>query len=192
MCSIPMDMTIVLGLYELSLQVTIDHRGPSIYLAHHITSINYCNVMTAKLPSLKWYRKLLYCICSKISVDYVVFFGLEQKDGSVTTPLALAHPLHPIKVGRGISTGTYGLEYVFHPDDIGSGFYTRFIIVYMPCIIAAFWVNEISSFLEIYTYQGLVWPDSVLDAMMLLFFPVWSQIYISIAQFRILYIIIWI
>ena len=39
---------------------------------------------------------------------------------------------------RGISAETCGLDDVFPSDDLGSGPYTRFIIIYMPCIIAAF------------------------------------------------------
>ena len=33
--SIPMDMTVVLGLHKFSLQATIDHHGPSMYSGHH-------------------------------------------------------------------------------------------------------------------------------------------------------------
>ena len=33
-CSIPMDMTVVLGLHKCSLQATIDHHGPSMYSGH--------------------------------------------------------------------------------------------------------------------------------------------------------------
>ena len=32
-----------------------------------------------------------------IYVDYVMVFGLEQEDGNVIPPMALAHPLHPIR-----------------------------------------------------------------------------------------------
>ena len=35
-CSIPMDMTIILGLHKFSLQATIDHRGPSMYSGHYM------------------------------------------------------------------------------------------------------------------------------------------------------------
>ena len=57
-CSIPMDMTVVLGLHKFSLQATIDHHGASMYSGHYATSINCCrkqsNATTAKLRSLKW------------------------------------------------------------------------------------------------------------------------------------------
>ena len=33
-CSIPMDMTVVLGLHKFNLQATIDHQGPSMYSGH--------------------------------------------------------------------------------------------------------------------------------------------------------------
>ena len=41
-CSIPMNMTIVLGLHKFNLQATIDHHGPSIYSGHYTASINCC------------------------------------------------------------------------------------------------------------------------------------------------------
>ena len=41
-CSIPMDMTVVLGLHRFSLQATIDHHGPSMYSGHYTASINCC------------------------------------------------------------------------------------------------------------------------------------------------------
>ena len=43
-----------------------------------------------------------------------------------------------LEAGRGISAETCGLDDVFSADDIGSGLYTHFIIIYIPCIIAAF------------------------------------------------------
>ena len=55
----------------------------------------------------------------------------------------------PLKAGRGISAGTFGLDYVFPPDDLGSGPCTPFII-YEPYIIAAFLLIKIYSFLETY------------------------------------------
>ena len=42
-CSIPMDMTVVLGYHKFSLQATIDHHRPSIYSGHYTTSVNCCN-----------------------------------------------------------------------------------------------------------------------------------------------------
>ena len=55
-CSIPMDMTVVLGYHKFSLQATIDHHGPSIYSGHYTTSvaIEHSIVMTTKLRSLIW------------------------------------------------------------------------------------------------------------------------------------------
>ena len=41
-CSIPMDMTVVLGLHKFSLQDPTDHHGPSTYSGHYIVSINCC------------------------------------------------------------------------------------------------------------------------------------------------------
>ena len=74
-------------------------------------------------------------------------FGLEQGVGGLITPMALPHPLHPIKAVRGISAETCGLDDVFPPDDLGSGPCTPSII-YMPNIIAAFLLIKINSFLK--------------------------------------------
>ena len=53
MCSIPVDMTIVLGLHKFNMQATMDHHGPFMYSGHYHTSINCC--------------KTFYCDDSKIS-----------------------------------------------------------------------------------------------------------------------------
>ena len=59
MCSIPMDMAVVLGLHKFSLQATIDHHGPSMYSGHYTTSTNCCKlkkkhfIATTALRSLK-------------------------------------------------------------------------------------------------------------------------------------------
>ena len=44
-----------------------------------------------------WYQKFIYCIRNNILVEYVMVFGLEPEDGSVITPMALAHLLYPIR-----------------------------------------------------------------------------------------------
>ena len=73
-CSIPMDMTVVLGLHKFSLQATIDHHGPSMYSGHYTASINCC-------------KGTFYCNDSKItefemidtkisSTAYVVMYKL--------------------------------------------------------------------------------------------------------------------
>ena len=49
-----MDMTVVLGLHKFSLQVTIDHNGPSLYSGHFAASINCC-------------KRTFYCNDSKIA-----------------------------------------------------------------------------------------------------------------------------
>ena len=36
---------------------------------------------------------------------------------SLVTPVALAHPLHSAKIGRGVSADTCGLDYMFSPDE---------------------------------------------------------------------------
>ena len=49
-CSIPMDMTV--GLHKFSLQVTIDHHGPSMYSGHYTTSLKCCkNTLLQRLQN---------------------------------------------------------------------------------------------------------------------------------------------
>ena len=50
MCSIPMDLTVEIGVHKFSLQATIDHHGPSMYstisIVLHISTVTktfYCN-----------------------------------------------------------------------------------------------------------------------------------------------------
>ena len=73
-CSIPMDMTVVLGLRKFNLQATIDHHGPSMYSGHYAASIKCC-------------KRTFYCNDSKItefetidtknsSTAYVVMYKL--------------------------------------------------------------------------------------------------------------------
>ena len=62
--------------------------------------------------------------------------------GVLITPIALAHPLHPLKAGRGISAEPCGLDDVFPPDELGSGPCTPFIIC-IPHIIVAFLLTKI-------------------------------------------------
>ena len=56
----------------------------------------YCN--DDKLRSLKLLiaKKFLCCIYYTLWIDWFMSFGLEQEGGSLITPMALAHPLHPI------------------------------------------------------------------------------------------------
>ena len=56
-----------------------------------------------------------YLILYKL-IDLWVFAS-EQEGGSFITPMALAHPLHLIKTGRGKSAETCGLDDVFPPED---------------------------------------------------------------------------
>ena len=64
-------------------------------------------------------------------------FWLEQENGNSIAPVALAHHLHPIKKGRGMSAEITGFDDVFPTDDFDSSLYTQFIMIYIPCIIAA-------------------------------------------------------
>ena len=142
-CSIPMDMTVVLGHHKFSLHASIDHHGPSMCSGHYTTSINCCKkktffATTAKLRSLKWLMPktplllLWWCIHWLRNVFWIRTGGWEF----------WLLPWHrhilsiPLEAGRGISAETCGMDDVFPPDDLGSGPYTPFII-YIPYIIAA-------------------------------------------------------
>ena len=63
--------------------------------------------MIVKLQNL---GRLIPKICSSayvaIYVDQEMVLELELEYGSVITPMALAHPLHPIRSSRGISAET--------------------------------------------------------------------------------------
>ena len=54
-CSVPMDMTVVLGLHKFKLQATIGHHGQYMCSGHYTASINCCKrtsiATTAKLRS---------------------------------------------------------------------------------------------------------------------------------------------
>ena len=63
-----------------------------------------------------------------------------------------------LQAGRGISAKTCKLDDMFLPDDFGSSLHIQFIVAYIPCIIFAFQVIQISSFWKTYTYQELACP----------------------------------
>ena len=65
--------------------------------------------------------------------------------GVLITPMALAHPLHPIKSRSRNKRQNLWVGCVFPPDDLDSGPGTPYII-YIPHIIAAFLVIKINSF----------------------------------------------
>ena len=94
-CSIPMDMTVVLYLHNFSLQVTIDHHEPSMQAIILPLSTVARNILLQWKQSYgiwnKWYQKLLYCICSNLSIDCVIVFGLEHEDVSLITPMVMVH-----------------------------------------------------------------------------------------------------
>ena len=95
MRSIPMDMAVVLDLHKLSLQVTIDHHEPSMLAIILPLSTVARNIILQWKKSCgiwnDWYQKLLYCICSNLSIDCVMVFGLEQEDVSLVTPMVMVH-----------------------------------------------------------------------------------------------------
>ena len=83
LCSIPMDMAILLALHRFNL-----------------TYSNCCkNILSQRQQNFerKWYQKLPCCIWRNIWIDYVMGFGPEQEDGSLITPMAMAHSLHSVR-----------------------------------------------------------------------------------------------
>ena len=114
-------------------------------------------------------------------------------------------------------TSPWGLDDVFPPDDLCSGPYTPFIIYiegilqkgsYLPCVSMAgralltgyhrhiiYHSCRLSNWTKLFPRdihtKSWCGHDGVLDDMILLIFPVWFQIYLSIVQLRILYIKIW-
>ena len=64
-CSIPMDMTVMLGPHKFSLRATIDHHGPTMHSGHYTASVNCC-------------KKTFYCNDIKITE----FDMIETKNSS--------------------------------------------------------------------------------------------------------------
>ena len=82
-CSIPMNMTVVLGLHKFSLEAPIDHHEPFIYSGHYTTSVKCCknSLLQRQQNYGVWadrFQKLLYCICSNIQIDNIMVFGLQR------------------------------------------------------------------------------------------------------------------
>ena len=92
--------------------------------------------------------------------------------------MALAHPLHPLQAGRKISVETGGMDDVFPSGDHDCGPYTQFIIIYIPCIIATFWVTEKKFPRDIYIRRFCVAMTVCQMIWYCYFFPAWFQMYI--------------
>ena len=72
----------------------------SLYYIYQLLKKKHTIATTAKLRlwnDTKWFRQLIYCVCSNIWIDYIMAFGLKQEAGSLFTLIALAHLLHPIR-----------------------------------------------------------------------------------------------
>ena len=67
----------------------------------------------------------------------------------------------PSEASRGIHVEICGLDDVFPPNDIGSGLYTQFIIVCIPCIKAVIIVIELSAVLVSVVYFNCIPQDSL-------------------------------
>ena len=135
-CSIPIDMTAVLSPHKISLQAPTDHHGPSMYSGHYTTSINCCqNILLQRHQDYGdwncWYKKLLYCSCGNVWIDYIMVFGLEQEDGSFNYSHGTDQYIIsiPLEAGRGISARTCGgLDDALPLDGLGSVPYTPLYI----------------------------------------------------------------
>ena len=61
-------------------------------------------------------------MCSNVWIDYVMGPGLEQEDGSLITPMALAHSVHPMRSSsRNKRRNLCGFDDELCPDDLGPG-----------------------------------------------------------------------
>ena len=102
-CAIHTDMSIVLGPRKFRLKATIALHGPSMYSCHYTTSVNCFKTpyitTTAKLLGLNFFipKKLLYCICCNVWIDFQIGFELKQGDRSLIIAMELAYFLQPIR-----------------------------------------------------------------------------------------------
>ena len=127
-----------------------------------------------------WYQKFFYCLCADILIDYIMIFSdYNRRIGVSITPMALAHPLHPIKimprnkrrymwVGRFVSSGRPWFRPVY------SGF----------CIHTIHYSCKLSNWnklflIDIHT-KSWCGHSGVLDDLIRLLFPVWFQVWISV------------
>ena len=68
-------------------------------------------------------KKLLFCICSNISIDYemVMVLNNDRMMGASLFPCYWHIISIPLEESQGASTKTCGLDDVFPPYDLGSG-----------------------------------------------------------------------
>ena len=183
---------------KFSLQATIDHHGPSRYSCHYTVSINYC-IKTfycndSKITEFEIIDtpKLLYCLCGNIQIDYIMVVGLEQEDGIFfITSTALERSPHLIKsrsrnkhrnpwVGWCVSSWQPWFWPMYSINDKHT--------IHYSCNLSNW--NKLF-LLDIYI-KSWCGHAGVLDYLVLLSLPVWFQVYISIVEFSILYIKMWI
>ena len=121
---IPMDTTVRLGPLKFSLQVTIDHHGPSIHSGHYTVSIKCC-----KKFYYNDHTNTEFGITDKnSSTAYVILYELidtwfldsNRRVGVWSLPWRWYILSIPLTTGRGTSAETCGLDDVFPPDDLGS------------------------------------------------------------------------
>ena len=121
---IPMDTTVRLGPLKFSLQVTIDHHGPSIHSGHYTVSIKCC-----KKFYYNDHTNTEFGITDKnSSTAYVILYELidtwfldsNRRVGVWSLPWRWYILSIPLTTGRGTSAQTCGLDDVFPPYDLGS------------------------------------------------------------------------
>ena len=99
-------------------------------LLHHCHFSGYC------------FYYCYYCICFTVWVDWLVSFGLEQDGGGLISPMALAHPLHPIDSRSRNRCRNLWVGWYIH---------TYICILYMSSIIRYIYIH-IYIYIYIYIY----------------------------------------
>ena len=99
---VPKDRTISLGNHKFGLQAPIDHDGHLMYSGHYtypvaVAKRNLFATTTNLLNMKEGYHKTPHSICSNLNICYTIIVRLEHEGGSLFTPIALTHHLHPIR-----------------------------------------------------------------------------------------------
>ena len=152
-CTLAMIITDLLCILVIILPLSIVAKTNSI-----ATTANFFEVFEVWS---EWYPNLLYYICSNLYINYVIGFGLEQENGRLITPMALAYPLYPTRnrsrnkrrntwVGLCVPSWWpwfWSVNSIYH--------FIHITHIYYKCILS----NWNKLFLRhIYTYHELVWP----------------------------------
>ena len=145
-----------------------DQKEPESSPPLHLSIVAKKNSIATitQLRSLELLGKHLYCICYIISIGWHMIFGLEKEGGSLITPMALAHPLHPIEnksrnkrqklwVGRCVSSW-----WLWFPSRSSVLIY---IYIYINVSVMMKWVSKQTLYMDkvisnLWTVFGGEWP----------------------------------